>query len=163
VAGKVATLSIIEKVLILKRVGIFARTPDEILADVAPALEELTIPAGHTIVAKGDVGTSMYIIVSGRVRVHDGAHTLNELGERDVFGEMAVLDAAPRVASVTAIEETRLFRLEQGPLFDLMADRGEVARGIIAVLLGHLRARVRDVTQLQARLAELTAGPPQGG
>ena len=88
---------------------------------------------------------------------------MNELGERDVFGEMAVLDAAPRVASVTAIEETRLFRLEQEPLYDLMAERVEVARGIIAVLLGHLRARVRDVTHLQARLAALPAGHPRGG
>ena len=41
----------------------------------------------------------MYIIVSGRVRVHDGERTINELGEREVFGEMALLDPAPRAAS----------------------------------------------------------------
>ena len=152
------TLSTIEKVLILKTVRIFADTPDEILVDVTAILAEVDMPAGTTIFAKGDLGTCMYIIVDGRVRIHDGERTLNELGEGDVFGEMAVLDAAPRVASVTAMEETRLLRLDQEPLYELMADRIEVVRGIIAVLLGRLRARVEDVVQLQARLEELTAG-----
>ena len=127
-------LSTVEKVLILKTVSIFAETPDEILVAVAAILEEVAIPAGRTIFAKGDIGTCMYIIVDGRVRIHDGESTLNELGEDDIFGEMAVLDAMPRMASATTIEDTRLFRLEQERLYELMADRIEVARGIMRVL-----------------------------
>lgn len=61
--------------------------------------------------------------------------------KRDVFSEMALLDPEPRLASVTAVEPTRLFRLAQAPFYELMADRPEVATGIIRVLTGHLRAR----------------------
>ena len=131
----------IEKVIILKSVPIFAETPDEILAEVATILDEIEYPAGETIFAKGDVGSCMYIIVNGEVRVHDGERTLTHLGERELFGELAVLDQEPRSASVTAVEPTRLFRLDQEAFYELMADRTEVARGIIRVLCRQVRSR----------------------
>ena len=133
-------LSVIEKVLILKTVSIFAGTPDSILAKVAMLLEEQELNTGEILFSKGDVGRCMYIIVTGSVRVHDEERLLNELGERDIVGEMAVLDSTPRSASVTAMEETTLLRLDQDALYELMADRIEVVRGIIRVLCEHLRA-----------------------
>jgi signal-transduction protein with cAMP-binding, CBS, and nucleotidyltransferase domain len=65
-------LTTTEKADILKTVNIFAETPDEILAEVAELLEEVDFKAGETVFEKGAMGTSMYIIVAGRVRVHDG-------------------------------------------------------------------------------------------
>lgn len=153
--GDPAMLSTVEKVLILKSVPMFSRTPDNVLADVAGLLEEFDVTEGQTIFAKGDPGDSLYVIVDGRVRVHDGERLLNYLGERDVFGEMALLDPEPRLASVTAVEPTRLFRLDQAPFYELMEERPEVATGIIRVLAGHLRNRVRDIAQLNARIKEL--------
>ncbi len=157
--GGEAMLSTIEKVITLKTASIFAGTPDEILAEVASLLEEVELKEGETIFEKGDAGDSMYIIVDGQVRVHDGGRTLNYLGEGDVFGEMAVLDPEPRLASVTAVEDTRLFRLDQEPFYELMDERIEVARGIIHVLSQHLRARVRDLNDLRARLEALEQSP----
>ena len=143
---------LVEKVIILKTVSIFAGIPDSTLADVAALLEEQVLSAGEKLFEKGDPGRCMYVIVSGRVRVHDGDQTLNELGERDIVGEMAVLESARRSASVTAVEETRLLRLDQEPLYELMADHVEVARGIIQVLSSRLRARIEDIGDLRARL-----------
>ncbi len=137
--GEMIMLSTIEKVIILKSVHIFAETPEEALAEVVSTLKEVAVKAGEAIVKKGEVGRSMYIIISGRVRVHDGERTLAELGERDIFGELTVLDAEPRSATVTAIRDTRLFRLDQDVLYELMADHVEVARGIIQVLTRRLR------------------------
>jgi CRP/FNR family cyclic AMP-dependent transcriptional regulator len=70
-----------------------------------------------------------------------------------VFGEMALLDAEPRIASVTAVEPARLLRLDQGPFYELIVDRPEVAIGLIRVLTGRLRATVRDLTELNAMMA----------
>ena len=145
-------LTTIEKVIALKKVSIFAATPDEILADVAALLEEVHLDAGETIFEKGDVGDCMYIIVEGEVRVHDGERTLNHLVADDVFGEMAVLDAEPRMASVTAMVDTHLLRLAQEPLFELTDEQPEVARRIIRVLSRHLRARVQDINELRSRI-----------
>jgi CRP-like cAMP-binding protein len=147
-------LTTIERVIALKQASIFAETPDETLAEVAVLLEEVPLNAGETIIEEGDLGDCMYIIVAGEVRVHVGERTLNHLQAGDLFGEMAVLDAEPRSASVTAVVDTQLLRLDQAPLYEVMEDRGEVARGIIRVLSRHVRARVKDLNELRARLEE---------
>jgi hypothetical protein len=131
----------IERVMILKSVQMFAQTPDEVLAEIASILEEVSFPAGHTIFNKGDPGDCMYLIDGGRVRIHDGEHTLTTLGERDIFGELAVLDSEPRSASATTTTETRLLRIGQESFYDLMADRIEIVRGILRVLCRRVRAR----------------------
>ena len=151
-------LSTVEKVLILKTVNMFSQTPDNVLADVADLLDEVDASEDETIFKKGDAGDSLYVIFDGKVRVHDGERLINYLGERDVFGEMALLDPEPRLASVTAVEATRLFRLDQAPFYELMEERPEVAAGIIRVLTGRLRNRVRDNAQLTDRVKELENG-----
>lgn len=148
-------LSTIEKVLFLKTVSIFGRTPEDVLVDVAALLEEVDAPADEVIFRKGDPGDSLYIIVGGKVRVDDGEQLLNYLGERDLFGEMALLDVEPRSASVTTVEPTQLLRLDQAPFYELLDDRPEIGAGLIRVLSQHLRARVRDVASLSAQLRQL--------
>lgn len=151
-------LSLLERVLILKTVDLFAGTPSDVLAEVALLLEEVSVSAGEPVFQKGDHGDSMYIVVSGLLHVHDGDRVLNRLNERSVFGEMALLDPEPRMAWVTAIEESVLFRLDQAPFFELLADRAEVARGVIRVLTARLRAQVRDVMELHGKVQELEQG-----
>jgi hypothetical protein len=129
----------IEKVILLKGVGMFAATSEDILADVATILEEVELTGGELVFGKGEQGDSMYIIISGRVRVFDGDKTINFLGEREIFGELALLDPEPRSAAVEAVEETRLFRLDRNTLFELMADNIGVVSGIVQVLCQRLR------------------------
>lgn len=144
----------VEKVIILKTVDIFSQIPDEILADVAEHLVEVDLPAGDLLFAKGDTGDSMYIVVSGRVRVHDRDQTLDTLTDRDVFGEMAILDPAPRMASVTAEIDTLLLELPQHTLYELSSMYGEVTEGVIRVLTRRLRERSSEVQQLKSTLAQ---------
>jgi CRP-like cAMP-binding protein len=103
----------------------------------------------------------MYIIVEGRVRVHSGGRTLSVMERHSVFGEMGTaLDPEPRSASVTALEDVRLLRLERAHLFRLITSSAEVASGIIHILCQHLRANntsmVEDYQYLQ-QVARLTA------
>ena len=143
-------LTTIEKVIILKDVDLFAATPDELLAEVAELLTEVELAAGEALFGKGDAGDSLYVIVSGQVRIHDGDYTLNVLGEPEVFGEMALLEPEPRMASVTAETDALLLRLDGEPFFELIDTRSEVARGIIRVLSRRLRQRVQEVAALRA-------------
>ncbi len=134
-----------DTMLVLRNVAIFSQTPEDILEAITRIVEEVEVRAGDVIFEKGDLGTCMYIIVEGKARVHDEDRTLNYLGKRDVFGEMSVLDPEPRSASVTAVEDTRLFRLEQEDLYRLIIGRAEVARSFIHILIERLRARMRDM------------------
>ena len=81
----------------------------------------------------------MYIVVSGRVRVFDGEKTINELGPCEIFGELALLDPEPRSASVDAVEETRLFRLDRETFFELLEDNVGVVSGVMKTLCRRLR------------------------
>jgi CRP-like cAMP-binding protein len=131
----------IEKVIVLKGAEVFSVLPDHVLAFVASIVEEVYVRRGETFIQKGDLGECMYLIVQGTVRVHDGDRTIAEMGRGHTVGELAVLDPEPRVASVTAVEDTHLFRLEKEAFDEVMADQPEIAHEIIRVLCQRLRRR----------------------
>jgi CRP/FNR family transcriptional regulator, cyclic AMP receptor protein len=137
----------VDKINVLQAISIFANTPRSILAEVADMLEEVEYKAGDLIFAKGDLGTSMYVVVTGSVWVHDGDMGIATLYARDVFGEMAALDPEPRSASVTALEDTRLFQLNQGDLHQIMMRSPAITEGIIQILCERVRARVSDMKE----------------
>ena len=142
-----AMLLTIEKVLILKSVPIFSSVPEGQLVDLATIAESVEYESGEIIMKKGDLGTSMYIVVDGRVRIFEGDKVLAEPGTRAVFGELAALDPEPRAASVKAIEDCTLLRLDGESLYDLMSGNKEVTRGIVQVLCDYTRqnlARTED-------------------
>ncbi|MEZ4660195.1 MAG: cyclic nucleotide-binding domain-containing protein [Caldilineaceae bacterium] len=145
----------VEKVIVLKSVEIFAHTPAEILVEIAGLLKEIEAPPATTIFSQGERGDSMYIITEGEVEALDGEQAFTRMGERQVFGEMALLDGEPRTATIRTTKTSRLLRLEQEPFYELMDDRIEIARGIIKVLIQRLRARTHEVNQLQAELQAL--------
>ncbi|GEM_PF-1771609 len=128
-----------ERLILLKTVDLFRETPDAVLSHIAAALEEVHLAAGTRIIEKGELGNCLYIITEGRVRVYDGEITLSVLSERDVVGELALLDPEPRSASVMALEETTLLRLDYDAFYDLMVDNIEIARGAIATLCRKIR------------------------
>jgi CRP-like cAMP-binding protein len=132
----------IERVLLLKSAGVFSEVPEEDLLELAAAVEEIEVRMGERIFGKGELGSSLYIVVDGKVRVHDGDHELRVLGCREIFGELAVLDPQPRSASVTAVEDTLLFRLDERVLYEMMAENQALARGIIQMLCRRLREPV---------------------
>lgn len=132
----------IEKVLILKSVNVFASVPKQQLVDIATIVESVEFDAGEVIVNQGDLGTSMFIIVDGSVRFFEGEHDLGTLGARGVFGELSALDPEPRAASVQAVDDCTLLKLEGESLYELMAGNKDVTRGIIRVLCDYARTNL---------------------
>jgi len=130
----------LEKVLILKSVSIFRNIPEETLAEVALTLKYVKAPAGRRIVTKGELGRSMYIIISGQVKVHDGDKDIAHLGPRQIVGELAALNPEPRSASVTAVEDSHLFRLDYETLHELISEHVDLATGIIQVLCQRIQS-----------------------
>jgi CRP-like cAMP-binding protein len=134
-------LLLIEKVLILKSLPIFRDTPENILAELAPLMHEIEYEKGILIFGEGHIGDCMYIIHQGSVRIHKGQITLAVLKEKEVFGELSLLDAETRSASATTAENAILFRIDQEPFYELIESRPEVARGFIKMLCKRLRAQ----------------------
>ncbi len=90
--------------------------------------------------SNGDFGDSLYIIVNGKVRIHKGSLEFNVLAKGDCFGEMALLDQAPRSADATILEDSVLFRIHHEDFFELMSAHVEIMRNIIRLLIARIRA-----------------------
>ena len=136
-------ISTVEKVLFLKSIDLFRALPSEELAQIAEIAEEQPLAAGDQVFAQGEPGDALYLIVEGKVKVHQGNKELVRLGERDVFGEMAVLDSEPRSASVTAVEDTVLLKIGRDDFRDILGERPEIAMGVMKVLTRRLRETSR--------------------
>lgn len=129
----------IEKLLVLKSVTVFCRVREEYLLSAAASAREVRLTKGQCLFKEGDFGTSLFVIVSGRLDVNASGKRVAELREREVVGEMAALDPEPRSATVSALEDSVLLKLTTEDLDLLMSEDVEVARGIIQTLFKRLR------------------------
>jgi CRP-like cAMP-binding protein len=121
------------------------------------------LPAGALVIREGEPGNAFYFVASGRLRVYAtdglGRQTdLAELGETAVFGEMALLSAQPRSASVVCSTEVDLLEVGQQALAQLADELGPVAEALHGFtrerLLGNLMATsplFRPFPRLQQR------------
>jgi len=137
--GNINRLLLIEKVLVLKSLNLFKETPENILADLAPLMKEMQYEQGTEIFKEGETGDCMYIIQQGNIKIHKGNTTLAILKEKEVFGELSLLDADTRSASATANTDCILYKIDQEPFYELMDERPEVAKGFIKILCQRLR------------------------
>ena len=132
-------LSLPEKVLLLKSLSIFSETPETILTQLAPLMQEIKIDQGTVIFREEELGDCMYIIFSGDIQIHKGKTTLATLHEKEVVGELSLLDAEPRSATAIAKTDCILFKIDQEPFYELINNRPEIARGFIKILCNRLR------------------------
>jgi len=101
---------------------LFEVLTDEERQAIVREMEIETHDEGSVIITEGDPGTSMYLIVSGEVKVYtrgsgnSGSVYLAKLGEGDFFGEVSVLTGKPRTATITASQRTELLRLDKEKL-----------------------------------------------
>ena len=137
--GNINRLLLIEKVLVLKSLNLFKDTPENILADLAPLMKEIQYEQGIEIFKEGETGDCMYIIQQGNIKIHKANTTLAILKEKEVFGELSLLDADTRSASATADTDCILYKIDQEPFYELMDERPEVAKGFIKILCQRLR------------------------
>ena len=134
-------LDVLERALALRAAPLFAPLDGEELLPIAELCSELSLDAGGELFAQGELGESLYVLVSGRVSVERDGHRLAELKTGDCVGELAALDLDPRSATVTALEDCDFIRLERDDLFDLLSDHPELVRALAGVLVARLRAK----------------------
>ncbi|BAY27080.1 cyclic nucleotide-binding protein [Calothrix sp. NIES-2100] len=127
-------LSSVDRLLFVRRVPIFKELRDDFIVRLASVMNELSFPAHHAIFRQGEEGRSLYIVVSGRVKVHIGDKKLAEVDKGKYFGEMAVFDTQPRSASATTLEPCDCLELTQEQLYDAIEETPEIAVNIIREL-----------------------------
>jgi serine/threonine protein phosphatase PrpC len=111
------------------------------------------VPAGTVLAKEGATASDLYVIVSGRVAVERSGRPLTELGPGAHFGEMALVNDAPRSASVVALEEMDLLVVGRTEMMGLMRVDPVLAVKILWTLVQSLSSRLR-ATNAEIELAE---------
>ena len=135
---------------ILKSISIFKDLEDDLIMEIASALSLTNLSEQEQLFSKNDKDYSLYIIISGKVRVHDGNHTYAFFTSNQYLGEYSLVDSTPRSASVTAEEPTSLLRLDQQTFFSLMSKKPNISQSMLKALV----LRLRDYNKLEAELTQ---------
>lgn len=124
----------------LSKVPLFSNcTPAEIAA-IAAVAQEHSYAAGQIIVTQGTPGQAFYMVISGQVEMLRENKSIGMFGPGDFFGEMALLDQAPRSATVRAIGETSCLMLSSWDFKALLEQHPSIALKLLEVLSRRLRA-----------------------
>ena len=136
-----ATLSLMERILFLKRVPLFADLVPSDLKQVAAIAQEETFSDGTALTREGDVGDVMFMVISGEVRVITGQKGI-EIARRkagEYVGEMALISREPRIATLIAVGNVRTLCIDQKSFESLLRDRPDVSLVVIQILCKRLK------------------------
>jgi len=148
----------------LRTIPLFSSVSDEDLESIASLLIDRRFPKHKTIVEEGLPGDYMYVIREGRVKVTklsgDGREKILELLESgSFFGEMSLLDSAPRSASVKALTEVRVLALARNDFLKVLRRSPDLALAVIQELTQRLRQQDEQASSLSfQRVKERTQG-----
>lgn len=137
----------------LQNIPLFSALGQEDLEAIAKQAVTKTFPKGNIVINEGDRTDSLYVILSGKVKVFltDENHKevivdIQRVG--DYFGELALLDEAPRSASVMTMEPCTFLVVSKSAFDRYLTNNPEVALNVMKGLAGRLRATTENVRSL---------------
>jgi len=139
--------------LLLRNVPLFSVLPENQLALLTGAVSRKSFPRSTTIIATGDVTESLFVVISGRLKVmisdDEGREViLAILGPNEFFGEMGLIDDHPRSASVVALEACELLSLSKRDFKRCLAENFEMAMTVMRGLVTRLREADQKIGSL---------------
>ena len=119
--------------------------------------ETLSFRAGERLFEQGDEGDAAYIVIEGQVEVivptPAGEAAVAVLGEKEIFGEMAVLGDKPRSTAIGAKTDLRVLRLDRSTITKLLTEFPDIALELIRVLADRLEATTAELARARENAA----------
>jgi CRP/FNR family cyclic AMP-dependent transcriptional regulator len=127
------------RVLLLRDVPLFDAIAADQLLPLAQVARRRVVEADTIIFEEGQQGFELFLILEGRVAIEHDGRTVAELGRRECFGEMAILDDGPRSAAARAMEDTELLLIHRDDFDNMLDIAPGLSRGVIRVLTRRMR------------------------
>jgi CRP-like cAMP-binding protein len=125
---------------LLRRVPLFAELDDRHLDRLADEFSKRTFSAGDSIATEGEGGRTFFVIEDGSAVVSVGGRDVGTLGPGDSFGEIALIDRAPRSATITAQTDITSYMLPIWSFRPIVEGSPEMLWKLLEGLAGRLRA-----------------------
>ena len=123
----------------LGKVQLFSACSKSDLERISALTNEIDVAPGTVLIRAGDPGRECFVIEAGSATVELRGGDSKAMGPGEVFGELALLDQAPRSATVTAESEMRLLVLNAREFATLLDDHPSVRRNVLAAVASRLR------------------------
>jgi len=123
----------------LQQVSLFSACSRKDLQLVAKRAEDVHVPAGKVLVSEGETGHEFFVIITGAATVTRHGQRIAALGPGDAFGELALLEKAPRNATVVAETDMELVVLGQREFAGIIDEVPGFARKMLAGMAKRLR------------------------
>jgi uncharacterized membrane protein len=140
-----------ERVELLKAIPLFESLETDDLNALVGKLREVNVEGGANVFAQGDQGDAMYVIEDGAVDIVAGSGKqkviLRSLFKQQYFGELSLLDGAPRSATVAASRKTHLLALDRDDFVAFIKKRPDAALSIMHEVGERMRATNELMTQ----------------
>ena len=140
---------------LLERHPLLARMTAAQLEHIVAAGELETFGPGEVVVDEGSLGDALYLVLTGQVAVAKAGHTLARLGSGEFFGEMALVEPAPRSATVIAEEPSFLYRLPYLSLQNLFQADPVAGNAVLIEVVKTLSDRLRRANTMVSSVGEL--------
>jgi CRP/FNR family transcriptional regulator len=124
----------------LRAVPLFRTLNAKELALVDKLGYESPQPAGEVLVKQGASGREFYIVTNGKAEVTRDGHVVGVLGPGDHFGELALLDPQPRLATVTMTSDGSVMELPQREFWQLLTDVPSISLKVLQALARMMHA-----------------------
>lgn len=148
----------------LKKIPLFRHLTYKEQTAVLSTASTRTFPAGREIVTENQPGEELFVVIRGRVAVEKAGVPIAELRAGGHFGEMGLIDNAPRSATVRAIEPTRVMVVARSELMNLMKRESILAVKLlwsfVQVLSDRLRETNSELSEARQELAAAQAVNP---
>lgn len=131
---------------------LFEDLPYQARIRVGRVVSDHFVRAGGVIVSQGEPGDTMYVVLQGKVDVRVDGTTVTQLGAGEHFGELALVDEAPRSATIVASTDARLLAIERDALRAYCAMEPAIGSRILWKLVATLSRRLRETNQRAARI-----------
>ncbi|MEO5574919.1 MAG: cyclic nucleotide-binding domain-containing protein [Gaiellaceae bacterium] len=122
------------KLELLRQVPLFAGCSKRELGEIATLADELSLPAGTTLIEEGRQGHEFFVLVEGEVDVRRKGRKLSSLGDGAFFGEMALVSSRPRNATVTATSPVRVLVVHEPAFRRLLRDSQPIQLKVLQTL-----------------------------
>ncbi len=123
---------------LLKQVPLFSDLEKRELEDIANSMKERTFGAGHTVTDEGQGGVGFFVIQDGQATVSVHGEERGRLGPGDYFGEIALIAASPRTATIVADTELRCLGMTFWDFRPLVEENGRIAWKLLQTLAKRL-------------------------
>lgn len=141
--------TVIEKVVHLQNVELFAEVPSEQLSYIASISNIIEMEKGDTLFKEGEDSESLHVLFIGSITMQSEGEDTFKIGENETVGALGFFDQKPRIFTAVCDEDCIILEIDSGAFFDLLEEKIHITRYLLKFFVSKLRSVYENDKELK--------------